>query len=208
MLDLHFGRDRPELLAPLVQAVNQLAPDVVVISGDLTQRATARQFAAAAAFIRDLAAPVLTIPGNHDLPLHNLFLRIVRPWHRYRHWINTDLEPKFLDAEITVVGVNSVNRLIRQQRWFRTRDLRRVCVEFGGTTDKRIQIVVVHRPIEQQPNEHNHLMRNASRGIQALSDCGADVVLSGHLHSWRADPFARVRGEWVRHTGSRRNRPV
>ena len=192
--DLHFGRDRHELLAPLVQAVNQLAPDVVVISGDLTQRATARQFAAAAAFIRDLSAPVLTIPGNHDLPLYNLFLRIALPWRRYRHWINADLEPKFMDAEIAVVGVNTVNRFVWQQGWFRTHELRRVCAEFGGTTDKRIHIVVVHHPLEHQPEEHKHLMRNASRGVQALSDCGADVVLSGHLHNWWADPFAKVEG--------------
>ena len=194
MSDLHFGRDRAELLAPLLLAVNQLDPDVMVISGDLTQRATAAQFSAAAAFIGNLAAPVITIPGNHDLPLHNLFWRVVLPWRRYRHWINADLEPKFVDTEIAVIGVNTVNRFAWQQGWFRARAIRRVCAEFGGSTDKRTHIVVVHHPLEHLPDEHKRLMRNASRGIQALSDCGADVVLSGHLHNWRADPFATVDG--------------
>lgn len=194
MSDLHFGRDRHEVLAPLLLAVNQLHPDVVVISGDLTQRATAPQFEAAAAFIRNLASPVITIPGNHDLPLHNLFLRIFLPWRRYRHWINADLEPKFVDDEIAVVGVNTVNRFAWQQGWLRTRAIRRVCAEFIGSTDKRTHIVVVHHPLEHLPDEHKRLMRNASCGIQALSDCGTDIVLSGHLHSWRADPFATVAG--------------
>ena len=194
MSDLHFGRDRQELLQPLLQAVNALAPDVVVISGDLTQRATDLQFAAAAAFIRDLTSPVITIPGNHDLPLHNLFLRIVLPWRRYRAWINADLEPKFADDEIVVIGVNTVNRFAWQQGWFRTRAIRKVCAQFGGSTGKRIHVVVVHHPLEHLPDEHKRLMRNAGRSIQALSNCGTDVVLSGHLHSWRADPFAAVAG--------------
>lgn len=194
MSDLHFGRDRHELLAPLLLAVNQLRADVMVISGDLTQRATAPQFAAVASFIRSLESPVITIPGNHDLPLHNLFVRIFMPWHRYRHWINADLEPTFVDTEIAVIGVNTVNRFVWQQGWFRTHAIRRVCAEFGGSTDNRTHIVVLHHPLEHLPDERKRLIRNASRGIQALSDCGADVVLSGHLHSWRADPFATVEG--------------
>lgn len=194
MSDLHFGRDRAELLTPLLQAVNELQPDVVVISGDLTQRATEGQFAAAAAFIDAITAPVLTIPGNHDLPLHNLFVRIFLPWQRYRTWINPDLEPKFVDDEIAVIGVNTVNRFAWQQGWFRTRAIRRVCAEFGGEGDSRTHVVVVHHPFEHEKDERKRLMRNASAGIRALSDCGTDVVLSGHLHSWRADPFATVEG--------------
>ena len=194
MSDLHFGRDRQEVLDPLLQAVNRLDPDLVVISGDLTQRATARQFEAAAAFIRDLASPVISIPGNHDLPLHNLVLRIFLPWHRYRHWISADLEPMFVDDEVVVIGVNTVNRFAWQQGWLRSRTLRRISTEFGGSAGERTRVVVVHHPLEHLAEERKSLMRNAARGIQALSDCGTDVVLSGHLHSWRADPFATVVG--------------
>lgn len=192
--DLHFGRDRQELLQPLSRAVNLLDPDLVIISGDLTQRATVTQFEAAAAFIRGLAPPVITIPGNHDLPLHNLFLRIFFPWHRYRRWINSDLDPKYVDNEVVVVGVNTVNRFAWQQGWLRSRALRRICMEFGKAAGERTRIVVVHHPLEHLPDERKSLMRNAAVGIQALSDCGADIVLSGHLHSWRADTFAAVAG--------------
>lgn len=192
--DLHFGRDRVEVLDPLIAAVNRLDPHLVVISGDLTQRATERQFAAAAGFIARLRGPVLTIPGNHDLPLHNLFLRLFMPWRRYRRWISPDLEPSFADDEMVVMGVNTVNRFAWQQGWFRNRAMRRIVTEFAKVEDNRIRVVVVHHPLEQRPEDHKSLMRNASPGIKALSAAGTDVVLSGHLHSWWADPFATVAG--------------
>lgn len=192
--DLHFGRDRPELLVPLVQAINALDPDLVVISGDLTQRATEPQFAAAASFIQSLGQPVLCVPGNHDVPLHNLFIRLFMPWRRFRKWINPDLEPTHSDDEMVVIGVNSVNPFEWQRGWFRSHAIGRVCAAFAGSTERRVHIVVAHHPMEHLPGERKSLMRGASTGIQRLSDCGADIVLSGHLHSWRADPFAFVEG--------------
>ncbi|WP_223427880.1 metallophosphoesterase family protein [Tateyamaria pelophila] len=71
--DLHFGRDRPELLSPLIDKINTLAPDLVAISGDLTQRARAAQFARARELIDRIESLVLVVPGNHDTPLDNLF---------------------------------------------------------------------------------------------------------------------------------------
>ena len=194
MSDLHFGRDRPELLEPLRQAVNGLRPDLIVISGDLTQRATDLQFAGAAAFIHGLTSPVITIPGNHDIPLHNLFLRIFLPWRRYRRWIAAEQEPKFSDSEIVVIGVNTVNRFAWQQGWLRTRAIRKICTEFVGEGGLRTRVVVVHHPLEHVLDDNKRLMRNAGLGLKALSDCGTDLVLSGHLHSWRAGPFAVVEG--------------
>ncbi len=195
--DLHFGRDRPELLRPLLAAVNDIGPDLVAISGDLTQRATPGQFRAAAAFLRALDAPVLSVPGNHDVPLHNLFVRVFMPWRRYRHWIARDLEPQHQDDEIVVVGVNTVNPLVWQQGWFRPAAVNRVCKAFAaqrGENDDRVRIVVAHHPMEHLPGERKRLMRGAAGAVARLSECGADVVLSGHLHSWRAEPFAFVDG--------------
>ena len=194
MSDLHFGRDRPELLEPLRQAVNESKPDLIVISGDLTQRATDLQFAAAAAFIRGLTSPVMTIPGNHDLPLHNLFLRIFLPWRRYQRWITADLQPRFSDDEIVVIGVNTVNRFAWQQGWFRAHAIRKICTEFAGQGAPRTRVVVLHHPLEHGIDVNKRLMRNSVRGLQALSDCGADIILSGHLHNWHAGPFAVVEG--------------
>ena len=192
--DLHFGRDRPDLLQPLLAAVNGLQADLVVISGDFTQRARADEFRAAAAFIKALAGPVLSVPGNHDVPLDNLIWRLFLPWRRYKHWINANLEPQFSDAEIVVICVNTVNRFVWQQGWFRSRAIGRICAAFAGSAHRRIHIVVAHHPLEHPEGEHKSLMRGAEKGLRTLSDNGTDVVLSGHLHSWRAEPFAHLEG--------------
>ncbi|MEQ9242809.1 metallophosphoesterase family protein [Roseovarius indicus] len=192
--DLHFGRDRPELLDPLVEAVNELEPDLAAISGDLTQRARPSQFRAARDFIDRLEAPVLAVPGNHDVPLHNLFLRFLWPWRQYRKWISPDLEPEFHDSEMIVLGINTVNPMAHQSGWFTPRALDRVRKAFCNTRGRRARIVVAHHPLEHLPGEKKKLMRGADEAMEELGRLNTDIVLSGHLHSWRADPFAEKPG--------------
>ena len=109
--DLHFGRVDPELLAPLAALVSELAPDVVVVSGDLTQRARPAEFQAARRFLNELPAPQIVVPGNHDVPLYNIFQRFLQPLDKYRRYITPDLAPMYLDDEIAVVGINTARSL-------------------------------------------------------------------------------------------------
>ena len=85
--DIHFGRVDPRLVAPLVDAVRAAAPDLVAVSGDLTQRARRRQFEQARAFLDKLPPPILAVPGNHDVPLFNLPARFLDPFGGYRRHI-------------------------------------------------------------------------------------------------------------------------
>ena len=192
--DVHFGRDREELLDPLVAEVNAIAPDLIVVSGDLTQRARHQQFRRARAFLDRFDAPWLAVPGNHDTPLDNLAVRLLWPWARYRRWIARDLEPVHEDEAVVVVGVNTVNPLGWQRGRIARKAVRRVCSAFAPTRGRRVRIVVVHHPLEHAPGERKELMRGAEAALDALADCGADIVLSGHLHSWRAEPFAKREG--------------
>lgn len=190
--DLHFGRDRPELMAPLLERINGLNADLVAISGDLTQRARNRQFQQARTFIDAIDAPTLVVPGNHDTPLYNFFERLIWPFRRYRRWINRDLQPVMHAPQASVVGINSVNPLGIQRGWFSPRDIRRVRRGFRDAAEGALRIVVVHHPLEHLPGEDKKLMRGARTAIKALGDAGTDIVLSGHLHSWRAETFARI----------------
>ncbi|MFY1709098.1 metallophosphoesterase family protein [Tritonibacter scottomollicae] len=191
--DLHFGRDRPELLDPLIAQINALAPDLVAISGDLTQRARDRQFMRAHEMIDRIEAPCLIVPGNHDTPLDNLIERVLMPWRRYRKWIASDLEPQTHDPHWSVVGINSVNPLGWQRGRFSARDIRRVEEGFAGTARDAFRIVVAHHPLEHQPGEPKRLTRGARRARAALARLHTDIILSGHLHSWHADVFAAPR---------------
>ncbi|TDL76239.1 metallophosphoesterase [Palleronia sediminis] len=186
--DLHFGRDRPELSTPLLAAVNGLSPDLVAISGDFTQRARHHQFAEAARFKARIEAPVLAVPGNHDTPLDNLWVRFLRPFSRYRKAIDPDLEPDWSDNRVKVTGVNTVNRFSWQRGRISGRTVREVCHAFADAGE-RLRIVVLHHPLEHGPEVDKRLMRGSAVALDRLGGCGADIVLSGHLHSTIAAPF-------------------
>ncbi|TFL20170.1 metallophosphoesterase family protein [Jannaschia formosa] len=192
--DLHFGRDRPELLRPLIDTINQIAPDIVAISGDFTQRARLGQYRAARAFLSLLEPPHIAVPGNHDTPLDNLFVRMFRPWKRYRHYIDRELEPSWTDPEVAIIGVNTVNRFSWQRGRIGRHTVRRVCDAFEDDAGQRMHVAMLHHPLEHGPDVEKRLMRGAGDALRKLGKCGADIVLSGHLHTWHARPFADASG--------------
>ncbi|KEO52737.1 metallophosphoesterase family protein [Thioclava pacifica] len=191
--DLHFGRSLPSLEAPLLRAVNGLAPDLVVISGDFTQRARRGQFDQARMFLRRIEAPTLSVPGNHDTPLDNLALRLFNPFGRYKAAIDTELEPVFEDAQTKVVGVNTVNRFAWQRGRVPKRAVSRLCAAFADAGEK-LRLAVMHHPLEHGPDVDKSLMDGARDALDGLRACGADLVLSGHLHLGSAAPFSAVPG--------------
>ncbi|WP_376871692.1 metallophosphoesterase family protein [Albirhodobacter sp. R86504] len=186
--DLHFGRVNPDLKAPLLRKIEALKPDLVVISGDLTQRARPNQFREAAAFIAQIGPPVLCVPGNHDTPLYNLFQRFFAPFSRYKRYISEDLEPVYADPEVTVVGLNTVNPRALQRGKFGKHARARVCLALGEDAGQ-MRIVALHHPPEQAEGADKRLMKGARKALHVLSACGADVVLSGHLHQAATAPF-------------------
>jgi len=101
--DLHFGRTDRQVVAALIRQTRELMADVFVVSGDLTQRARARQFHEARHFLDALDRPTIVVPGNHDVPLENLFDRFFRPFAKYRKYITEDLSPTFHDEELAVL---------------------------------------------------------------------------------------------------------
>ncbi|MGR3761977.1 metallophosphoesterase family protein [Roseobacteraceae bacterium NS-SX3] len=192
--DLHFGRTRAELLEPLRSAINAAACDLVVVSGDLTQRARPAQFRAAKQFLDSIDAPHLAVPGNHDVPLYNLFSRWLTPFSRYRRWFSEECEPVWSGREAAVLGLNSVSPFDWQRGRLRRGAVRGVCRKIQACGPERLAILVTHHPLEHAPQTAQRLTRGAGRAIDRLTDCGAHVVLCGHLHSWRAEPFLKIRG--------------
>ncbi|TMV94846.1 metallophosphoesterase [Thioclava sp. BHET1] len=191
--DLHFGRTLPALESPLVQNVNALGADLIVISGDFTQRARRGQFSQARRFVESLDAPVLSVPGNHDTPLDNIFVRFLRPFGRYKAAIDRNLEPDFDTDDLRAVGVNTVNRFAWQRGKVSGHTVARLCEGFSDAQDK-LCVAVMHHPLEHGPDVDKKLMGGADRALEGLNECGADLVLSGHLHTASAAPFSAVPG--------------
>ncbi|TFW31656.1 metallophosphoesterase family protein [Massilia horti] len=182
--DLHFGRVDPELLAPLRTLVHTLAPDVVVVSGDLTQRARSEQFEAARAWLDSLPRPQVIVPGNHDIPLYDVVRRFVLPLERYKRYITDDLEPTYVDDEIAVLGVNTARSLTFKDGRVNQGQMARLRARLTELDPALTRVIVTHHPFDlPQDYDKGDLVERAPMAMQVFAQCGVDVLLAGHLHT-------------------------
>src|SRR6185295_19562297 len=182
--DLHFGRVDPPLVPPLVQTIRAIAPHLVAISGDLTQRARRPQFEQARAFLQQLPFQTLIVPGNHDVPLYNLAARFLSPFASYRRHIHRDLEPIHVDEEMIVAGLNSARTIpFSGGGRLNAGQVKRAAAVFSAGAPQAVKIVVTHHPFDL-PEGHGeeHLIGRAGMAMAQLAAVGADLFLAGHLH--------------------------
>ena len=185
--DLHFGRVDAELLQPLIEKVNRIAPHLVVVSGDLTQRARSREFQETRRFLDALPQPQIVVPGNHDVPLYNVFSRFMRPLAKYRRYISENAEPVFVDEEIVVVGVNTARSLTIKDGHVNPEQVARIRERLRNLDNRMLKIIVTHHPFDLPPQAEEHdVVGGAARAMRTLADCGADLLLAGHLHTSHA----------------------
>ena len=185
--DLHFGRVDATLIAPLTALIVTIAPDVLVVSGDLTQRAKSAEFIAARAFLDTLPAPQIVVPGNHDISLHNPFNRFMRPLAKYTRYITDDLEPFFLDAEIAVAGVNTARSLTIKDGRINDEQIARLHARLAKAPPEVVKVIVTHHPFDlPETYDSDELVGRADAALQTFAGCGADLLLAGHLHASHA----------------------
>jgi 3',5'-cyclic AMP phosphodiesterase CpdA len=182
--DLHFGRVDAQLLAPLRAQVLALAPDVVVVSGDLTQRAKSEEFIAAKAWLDTLPGPQIVVPGNHDISLYNLYRRFAQPLKRYKRHITEDLSPFYADDEIAVLGVNTARSLTFKDGRVNEEQVAEIRSKLQGLGEGITRIVVTHHPFDLPHGfDEDDLVDRAPMAMAAFADSGVDVLLAGHLHA-------------------------
>jgi 3',5'-cyclic AMP phosphodiesterase CpdA len=194
---LHFGRANVAVVAPLIEAVLTVAPDLVAVSGDLTQRARSHQFKEARAFLDRLPRPQIVVPGNHDVPLHNLAARLLRPLRNYRRYITNDLQPFHHDDEIAVLGVNTARSLTIKYGRINADQIASMRERLRTCGPGVVKIIVTHHPFDV-PDGHDErdLVGRGGAAMAELARCGADLFLSGHLHvSHTSHSAARYRIE-------------
>ncbi|TCZ59763.1 metallophosphoesterase family protein [Roseicella aquatilis] len=185
--DLHFGAELPEVVAALAAELNRDPPALVAISGDLTMRARSREFRAARAFIDGLRAPVLAVPGNHDLVAYWLAERYLDPYARWRKHVSAETEPVFQDGRIGVVGLNTARRAGWYLDWSRGRvsseRLARCEARLATLPPGLVRIVVAHHPfLPPRADPEARRVGGAGRALAAFARQGVRLVLSGHLH--------------------------
>ncbi len=192
--DPHFGTEQPPVVEALLRLAQQVRPDVAVLSGDITQRARPRQFAAARAFGERLGVSArVLLPGNHDIPF--AIARLRHPYRRYCEAFGPDLEPTYEDAALLILGVNTT-------RWYRRKDgevsaaqIERTCARLAAATARQLRLIVTHQPVHViRARDEKNLLHGRDAALQAWSRAGADLILGGHIHLPYVRPLAEQHG--------------
>src|SRR5512133_414424 len=182
--DPHFGTDQPVVVVALRELVRSLSPELLILSGDITQRARASQFAAAAAFMRDLKVPhLVSTPGNHDIPLFDIARRVFAPYARYSAHFGGDLEPSFRASDCVVLSVNTTRPRRHVDGEISKAQCERVAEELRCADPGQLRLVVLHHPVATpRLSELVNVAYGSGAAIRAWSAAGADLVLAGHIH--------------------------
>lgn len=183
--DIHFGRiAHPDIVDALVADVGLAGVDLVVASGDLTQRAFGHQFRAARSMLDRFSAPWLAVPGNHDVfPWWRTGSRLVDPVRRFRRYITDDLNPRKDLGDAWVVGINSAHGWTVKGGRLGPRDCDDIRDGFSAAPEGAARVLVVHHHLQLLAALGPHdVMRGAERALEAAADSAVDVILCGHLH--------------------------
>jgi 3',5'-cyclic AMP phosphodiesterase CpdA len=185
--DLHFGRENPRLIVGLLQTLEDIQPQLVVISGDLTQRARTHEFLAARAFLDSLQWPFLVIAGNHDISADNLTERFFAPWKKWHRYIANTLEPIVSDENSIAIGVNTARRSGYCLDWSRgrvnSRQIAAIAEYLAEEDGDRLRVLAAHHPfwIPKQ-YRYRHVIGGRDMALGRLKRAGVDIILSGHIH--------------------------
>ena len=182
--DTHFGTEQPHVMKALLALAHVEKPDLLVLSGDITQRASAAQFSRARNFCDQLAIPrMLSLPGNHDIPLFNIFSRLFYPYAAYLRAFGPELEPQLQTASLCVLGVKTTRRWRHKNGQISSEQIDRVCAQLAQATPQQLRVVVVHQPVHvlRTSDEHDRL-NGWEPSVRAWAAAGADVVMGGHIH--------------------------
>jgi len=181
--DVHFGRTDPAVVEGLVKDLSERKPTLLVVSGDFTQRARGRQYAAAAAFLKRLPSPQLVVPGNHDIPMFDIIRRFFFPLSRYRKYITDNLRPAYQDEELFVLGINTARSFTHKSGWISEEQLLDVKLRICPLPPNVFKVVVTHHPFIPPPRDPRaDVIRRGVEYVDELEDCGVDLLLAGHLH--------------------------
>ncbi|HYF02837.1 MAG TPA: metallophosphoesterase family protein [Patescibacteria group bacterium] len=181
--DIHFGRVDYNLIEPLIALVQEIKPDVTVVSGDLTQRAKSHEFEEAREFLKRLPQPQIVVPGNHDVPLYRVFDRFIQPLDGYKSYITDNMEPFFKDDEVAVLGINTARSLVFKGGRINAAQIAHIKEKMLGLEDSITKIIVTHHPFDLPDTYHERqLLGRAKMAMRTLSECGADILLAGHFH--------------------------
>ena len=197
--DPHFGTQQQPVLDALRALVAHHDPEVVLLGGDITQRARGWQFKAARRFMDSLGKPFVAVPGNHDIPLYNLVARLFDPYGNYRRSFGANREPVYESESLLVIGVDTTRRYRHKHGELSARQVDRVARRLREARSKQLRVVMLHHPlVAAVESDQTNLARGREAAMRAWVDAGADILLGGHIHL----PYVMPLPAWLSGTGT------
>jgi 3',5'-cyclic AMP phosphodiesterase CpdA len=197
--DIHFGAHDPYIVAATEAWLLQQQPDLIIISGDFTQRAKVAQFRQASGYLNRLRASgfaTLVVPGNHDVPLYDIFRRFRAPLDRYKRYIDNNLSPWFENDEVAVLGVNTARSFTIKDGRINRAQIALLQDRFSAVPAGKTRILVTHHPLYAMPiGEGGELSETVGRhrdAVQAVCKAGVHLALAGHFHRTYAEAALKM----------------
>ncbi|WP_199556406.1 metallophosphoesterase family protein [Sandaracinobacteroides hominis] len=192
--DIHFGAHNPKIVSATEAWLEKRRPDLVVISGDLTQRARVSQFREASGYLnrlRHAGLKLLAIPGNHDIPLYDIIRRFGAPLDRYKRFVSNDLVPWFEDDDVAVLGINTARSLTIKGGRINQEQLALIRERFRLVPEQKTRILVTHHPLFAMPigkgSELSEAVGGHENAVSAAREAGVHIALAGHFHRTYAE---------------------
>jgi 3',5'-cyclic AMP phosphodiesterase CpdA len=187
--DIHFGANDPKIVRATEAWLHEQQPDLVIVSGDFTQRARIAQFREASAWLNRLRAAghiILAVPGNHDVPLYDVVTRLAAPLRRYKRYISNDLCPWFENEQVAVLGINTARSLTFRDGRINVAQMALIEERFAAVSPEKTRILVTHHPLFAMPigrgPELSEAVGRHERAVTAVCRAGVHVALAGHFH--------------------------
>ncbi len=189
--DPHFGANYPQVVEALSRNLKELSPHLIILSGDITQRARCHQFLAAERFVQSLDEfSWAIVPGNHDIPLLNFFTRFFTPYKNFKNVFKGLLEKEIPVKGVHVFTLNSTSRFRHVQGALNAKQIKKVVHEPINEND--IRIACFHHPMDcPKTVDEKNLLRNRDEAMKVLAEAKVDLILGGHIH----DPYISLSGE-------------
>ncbi len=180
----------------VLEAAGRIAPDAVIASGDLVEWAEQPSaWRRVARFFADFPAPVISVPGNHDLDRVNLIGRMVNPFRAYRRHIHQELDRSLSVPGAHLVGLTSASRWNMDLGYLSRRQIEWACDSFAGAEEAAARVLVVHHGTRSVWKRYfRHHLRGGKNLENPLFDTGVDLILTGHRHFWHTEQLAREDG--------------
>ncbi|UAW98818.1 metallophosphoesterase [Halopseudomonas nanhaiensis] len=194
--DPHFGTEQQQVADALLRLADEADPEIILLSGDVTQRARRDQFEAARSFLDRFQRPFLVVPGNHDIPLFNLPARLLDPYGNYRRSLGEELEPEYETDELLVVSLNTTRPSRHKDGEVSDEQIARVAERLRQARPGQLRVVMQHHPVRAREEcDVENLLHGREDAVPVWVDAGLDVLLGGHIHLPYIWPLYGTRGE-------------